>query len=63
MWRPFLVLILGLSFASSTEWFKIDTNEELKCTAPPEEEVLSCAWRSPTMETAKTGNLEDTRLE
>jgi len=63
MWRPFLVLVLSLSFASSTKWFKIDTNEELKCTAPPEEKVLSCAWRSPTMENAKTGNLEDTRLE
>jgi len=58
------VLVLGLSFASSTEWFKfkIDTNEELKCTAPPEDKVVSCAWQSPTMETAKTGNFEDKRL-
>merc|ERR1712142_85229 len=62
MWRPFFVLVLGLSFASSTEWFKIDTNEELKCTAPPEDKVVGCAWQSPTMETAKTGNFEDKRL-
>jgi len=62
MWRPFLVLVLGLSFASSTKWFKINTNEELKCTAPTEDNVQSCAWKSPTMEDPKIGNLEDKRL-
>jgi len=58
-----LVLVLGLSFASSTEWFKINTNEELKCTAPTEDHVQSCAWKSPTMKNAKIGNLEDKRLK
>jgi hypothetical protein len=53
MLRPFLVLILGLASASSTQWVKLDTPGELKCTIPAGDEINSCKWKTPTMDSAR----------
>ena len=49
MWRPFLVLLLGLATVSSTEtrWTKIDQSLNLSCPMPDEGEKLQiCSWRN-----------------
>lgn len=53
MLRPFLVLILGLASASSTQWVKLDTPGELKCTIPAGDEIKACLWKTPTMDSAR----------
>jgi len=61
MLRPFLVLILGLASASSTQWVKLDTPGELKCTIPAGDTINTCKWKTPTMDAARW-KLDDNRL-
>jgi len=52
MLRPFLVLVLCLASASSSQWAKLGNPAELKCTEPGVT-INQCTWKTPTSESAQ----------